>query len=83
MGFCEICGQSPCLPRCPCARPDRPIYACAGGCEGIFEGERYLEFDGAVWCEPCFMKIAGKKGALLWQTWSRPAWAPAIEEGIL
>lgn len=39
--MCEICGQTPCLTRCPNYR-QRSNFHCCYCKEGIFPGEEYL-----------------------------------------
>ena len=41
--MCEICGRSPCVPRCPNYLPHKTKRQCSVcGC-GIFGGEEYIE----------------------------------------
>ena len=37
----HLCGAS--------SSADKPLLACAGGCKGVFAGDRYVTLDGLIW----------------------------------
>lgn len=52
--MCEICRQSPCDPRCPCADQPEEICSCKICGEPICEGDEYYDMDGECYCVSCF-----------------------------
>ena len=43
--MCNICFQTPCLPRCPFHEPPKTSYYCSICNDGIYDGEEYIEND--------------------------------------
>ena len=54
--MCNICLQSPCDSRCPCADPPKSVFVCSGCGQTIYEGDDYWEFFGEQFCEECIDK---------------------------
>ncbi len=55
--MCEICGKSPCHPRCPNAREPEPVYFC-DNCGGeILPGHRFLKIGDFAICEECIPNL--------------------------
>ena len=61
----HLCGAS--------SSVDKPLLACAGGCKGVFAGDRYVTLDGLIWCEHCLTRVAGHRALALLQEASRQA----------
>ena len=43
--MCSICGQTPCVARCPNYIPPKAKHYCSICEEGILDGEEYIEND--------------------------------------
>lgn len=43
--MCSICGQTPCVARCPNYTPKKAKHYCSICEEGILDGEEYIEND--------------------------------------
>lgn len=43
--MCEICKQSPCHPRCPNHKDEKPRHYCSSCGDGIYFGEEYIKND--------------------------------------
>lgn len=50
--MCEICGQWPCVPRCPNWRPAR-VGRCSRCREPVYEGDAVYLFSDALVCDAC------------------------------
>ena len=60
--MCEVCGQSPCHPRCPNAPEPEPLGRCEVCDEPIFDWEDRWKINGVYYCDKCIYKffIEGK-----------------------
>lgn len=56
--MCEICGQTPCHPRCPNAPEPEPVHICILCSEGIFAGDKFYESDDGPVCEECMRSMS-------------------------
>ena len=56
--MCQICGKSPCHPRCPNAPDPIPDHRCSKCGEGIFENDEYAIIDGQYYCYDCIDNMA-------------------------
>ena len=43
--MCSICGQTPCVARCPNYTPKKANHYCSICSNGILDGEEYIEND--------------------------------------
>lgn len=51
--MCNICLQSPCDSRCPCAEQPKSVFVCSGCGQTIYEGDDYWDIFGEQFCEEC------------------------------
>ncbi len=51
--MCEICGKSPCHPRCPNADEPEAIYTCVKCGGDILPGEEYMDYPYGEICGKC------------------------------
>lgn len=66
--MCAMCGNSPCVNRCPNALEIKPVYKCSKCGDGIAEGEKYYDSPKGEICETCidnmtvyeFMELIGE-----------------------
>ena len=66
--MCSICGQTPCVARCPNYIPKKAKLYCSICEEGILDGEEYIENDNGEYRHyDCF---SGMKDLLEWLGYS-------------
>lgn len=66
--MCSICGQTPCVARCPNYTPKKAKHYCSICEEGILDGEEYIENDNGEYRHyDCF---SGMKDLLEWLGYS-------------
>ena len=66
--MCFICGQTPCVARCPNYTPKKAKHYCSICEEGILDGEEYIENDNGEYRHyDCF---SGMKDLLEWLGYS-------------
>lgn len=58
--MCEICGRSPCHPRCPNSLGPKAVHICKVCKDAIVDGEECYEMDGKYYHEGCFEDNAVK-----------------------
>lgn len=52
--MCSECYQTPCHPRCPNAEYEEQVVCYCDECKTeIYEGEKYYEIHGKIYCECC------------------------------
>lgn len=51
--MCMVCMQIPCHSRCPNAPEPKPMYWCCECGEGIFEGDKYFQYENSEICKTC------------------------------
>ena len=56
--MCRICRHTPCSPSCPNAPEPKGIHRCIKCGYEIFEGDKYLEYDGEIVCEDCISDMS-------------------------
>lgn len=57
--MCSECMRTPCHPLCPNAPEQKAVYKCKYCCEGIVEGDEYVEIDGEYYHrDSCIEDIA-------------------------
>lgn len=59
--MCDICRRHPCHPSCPNAPEPEKVFTCSGCGESIAVGDKYIEVDGDVLCEPCIDSMDSKE----------------------
>lgn len=59
--MCEICGLSPCSPRCPNAYDPPAALHCSKCGSAIRDGEEYVSFVDMDVCEDCIDSLSTKE----------------------
>ena len=54
--MCNVCGRTPCHPRCPNAFERQVVETCISCRDDILEGDMYYLVDGEPWCCRCMNK---------------------------
>lgn len=66
--MCAMCGNYPCVSRCPNASEPKPVFECVKCGEGIFEEDKYYDSPEGYICKDCvedmtvseFMEMIGE-----------------------